>query len=1516
MPGTIQFPSLSATPSPPPVDSYLLYVRSDNTVNLEDSFGNVYTFGSTTAITSLTGDVTATGPGAAAATIEAIQGNSVLGTTGTGDVVFSASPTLTGTLNGASAIFSSTISASNFSGSSTGTNTGDVTVINTNSIDLAFSSGQTGLSANLNLSSSGPDAGYIPVVSEIKSDGLLTEVLAGVPVNIGTSNSVGSAASAARSDHVHAITSSVALGLELTGYTTGTSTPVTATDTVLEAFENLQAQISYSPPVENQVVVQLNPGPGQFSSISAAVASITTASASSPWTVTVGPGVYTEPQIILKPYISILGKPNAVTVVASNPSEHLILAASNSTIQNLELTGVTGSGYAAVYNNGSAFYMLSCACISNNIGLWCDGTTTSSLTFVTTTVFDDSATNAVLITNNGNPSTVLCEAIIISSATAVSTFEIHGSGCILTISATALMGSGTNVGFNVFNGALLEIVGCALSNYGTGLSVPNTGTAPQVIINGTSFFNNNNDINVAHISATGTIQATAAESKITFATPGNFALLLLDPDGEIIESGVTKTEQANGVFTDTTTLAIQSTPMGVLDGGVITIVSGLTVNVSAGYGYLDTNGSSTTPAPGSILRINWNSTNISLSALTNNYLYFNSSAVLTANSNFPDTAGNILLGRVVTNSTGVEFIDASPVFIHHAINEDDNFFREAIGPVFSYGCQVTEDATPLHLDVTQGSYFFSKTNFLPSAGTNITFQTFYQNGGGGWVIGSTNTVDTNNYDNGSGTLQPIPANYYARHTLYLVGQGSNQQYLFVYAQTTYPTLVLAQTGNIPSPPSYFDDGVVLLASIIVKQGSTSIISGGGQIVDNRPRIGFSTPAVEAVGTVTSVGTGSGLTGGPITSSGTISLAEIAGPGFLANSSNSFAVPIATTLTSMLDAVLGANQGAVIYRAALNWVELLPGSSGQFLQTAGASANPLWASVLPTLLTGYTTGTNTPISATNSILTAFENLQAQISATVGSAITSLTGDVTATGPGPAVATVTAFQGHSVSTTAPTDSQVLIWNSGTAKWTPESLSGDINITNLGVATIQSNVVSNSKLAQAPADTLKGNNTGSTANVADLTVSQVNTMLGTVTIIGTYDGNGSATNGLSISGNDLYAQSATVSNPGMVNTTTQSFAGNKTFIGTVAITPSSVSALTVNTSSFIFDSVNNAFGIGLQPSTSVMIDGLNTTGASKLVQMTGYGVGSTTGYRGRFARGTLGSPSAVQSGDILSAISGRGYGVSQFASASTGVINIVAGETFTNTSNLTYLQFSTTPTGSVTSTESMRVASSGVTLGPQSSSTAVHQINGGLSGTTNTITSATYILDSVTTDYIVYTNSTSTAITLTLPAPTNGRILVIEDKAGTAGTNNITVNPHSSETINGKSSFVISQNYGSIRITSDGTNWFIQALPPNVASTITPVVALTESGGTTTINWATGNMFTLTLNANLTISFSNTTAGQTIVIRLTNTTSNYTVAWPSIRWPVATVPIMSTGAVSDVYTILYDGTAFYGSYVQNMS
>ncbi len=58
------------------------------------------------------------------------------------------------------------------------------------------------------------------------------------------------------------------------------------------------------------------------------------------------------------------------------------------------------------------------------------------------------------------------------------------------------------------------------------------------------------------------------------------------------------------------------------------------------------------------------------------------------------------------------------------------------------------------------------------------------------------------------------------------------------------------------------------------------------------------------------------------------------------------------------------------------------------------------------------------------------------------------------------------------------------------------------------------------------------------------------GGVSTVGALDGGTANGTGASIVGSTLYLQSASVSNAGLVNTTTQSFAGNKTFTGTVTV------------------------------------------------------------------------------------------------------------------------------------------------------------------------------------------------------------------------------------------------------------------------------------------------------------------------------------------------------------------------------
>lgn len=75
------------------------------------------------------------------------------------------------------------------------------------------------------------------------------------------------------------------------------------------------------------------------------------------------------------------------------------------------------------------------------------------------------------------------------------------------------------------------------------------------------------------------------------------------------------------------------------------------------------------------------------------------------------------------------------------------------------------------------------------------------------------------------------------------------------------------------------------------------------------------------------------------------------------------------------------------------------------------------------------------------------------------------------------------------------------------------------------------------------------------------------------------------------------------------------------------------------------------------------------------------------------------------------------------------------------------------------------------------------------------------------IIGVDTTGGAVTVTLASDdvAAGKIVVINDEGGAAGTNSITVATEGSETIDGSATATISTNYGSLRLYSNGSNWF---------------------------------------------------------------------------------------------------------------
>ncbi len=210
----------------------------------------------------------------------------------------------------------------------------------------------------------------------------------------------------------------------------------------------------------------------------------------------------------------------------------------------------------------------------------------------------------------------------------------------------------------------------------------------------------------------------------------------------------------------------------------------------------------------------------------------------------PDSRTTITLGKARTTASSILFVQEVPAQAAHTASALDIAWRAALGPVYHSGSIVSKNGT-VQLNATAGAYVFGTEFYEPSGGSPISWIAFYRNGSGNFNTVAQSSVDYDHYDDGTGTLALIPVGEFARHALYVVGDGVNEKYLLVYAQVTYPTLSDAQTGVLPPAPGTWTGNIALIASVIV-QNTAIPVDRIQQINDERPRLGFRASGINVI----------------------------------------------------------------------------------------------------------------------------------------------------------------------------------------------------------------------------------------------------------------------------------------------------------------------------------------------------------------------------------------------------------------------------------------------------------------------------------------------------------------------------------------------------------------------------------------------------------------------------------------------------------------------------------------------
>lgn len=309
-------------------------------------------------------------------------------------------------------------------------------------------------------------------------------------------------------------------------------------------------------------------------------------------------------------------------------------------------------------------------------------------------------------------------------------------------------------------------------------------------------------------------------------------------------------------------------------------------------------------------------------------------------------------------------------------------------------------------------------------------------------------------------------------------------------QGTGASLVVEDQASVDPTPFTISNsgrvgvGVAPDASVALSVDTTGIKFGDGTIQTTAGGAGgvssFSagttglTPATGTTGAVTlggTLGVANGGTGattltGLVKGNGTSALsAAVAGTDYVSPSGN--ITGTASNVTGTV-ALVNGGTGQTTQQTAIN---ALAGAttSGQYLRGNGTNVtmSAIQASDVPTLnqnttgtasnVTGTVaisnggTGQTTAANAINALVPTQSGQSGKVLTTNGSVvswgtagsggITALIGDVSASGSGSVIATVTGLRGRVVATTAPTAGQVLGWNSSTNQWEPTSAGGSV-------------------------------------------------------------------------------------------------------------------------------------------------------------------------------------------------------------------------------------------------------------------------------------------------------------------------------------------------------------------------------------------------------------------------------------------------------------------------------------------
>ena len=595
----------------------------------------------------------------------------------------------------------------------------------------------------------------------------------------------------------------------------------------------------------------------KFNSIKQAVLSIgNEATAEAPYEIQVAPGTYYEDTITLPAHVNIIGDSHHTVNIVSLSGEDLFVLNHDTSIHNVTLSGAKNVDSACVRfseHDGVGIGLAeldSCDLRDNYYGILIENPSQVNHMYVSHCFADGKNVYPVRYNNETGAGWIVGSfdgwAMAIAGGEHVkNAFWVNGTKAQLEIynSHVRVQGGTCDVGVLYYDDASVRMHDVFIENVTVGISGADIGDPSKIECNSLTMEGCASSMVVDHEGNYGFMQGffpsenliTSDGITTTFMVPGTAR--------EVYTGGVMyQRDFHQSEWLPITTLLRETTNLGLVSGGDISKIesgNGLSATVAAGYGYIHDN-------TNDVVFRSWPDTVVEVETYKTQVIAYNpdTEQMLVLDTQPINNTNIIVLGSVVALDEIDHIIDA-PITMTRQGNKIETMLRRGFGPVYeSAGSLVTVNSA-LQISVGAGRYYYGTTEFALNGGTNIEFESYWLGPSSTWTESELSAINNLEYS-ASGALIPMTSGYYAKHELFTVGKGEDEQYLMLQAQAEHSTFEEALTAALPTKPSFYNNAIVPIASIITKQDDTS-----SYVTDLRPRFGASSTV--------SVGGGGGVT---------------------------------------------------------------------------------------------------------------------------------------------------------------------------------------------------------------------------------------------------------------------------------------------------------------------------------------------------------------------------------------------------------------------------------------------------------------------------------------------------------------------------------------------------------------------------------------------------------------------------------------------------------------------------------